>query len=117
MVECVLVPTNKANSRIFYGYIIIAVSLFILIIMHGIQNTYSVFFAPLQKELAANRATISSANSVASLVGGLSGIALGRLTDRFGPKVVIAGSALLLGLGYFLMAQVSSLWQLYLFFR
>jgi MFS family permease len=109
-------PTNKARPRIFYGYIIIFVSLLILIIMHGIQNTFSVFFAPLQKELEANRATISSANSLASLVGGLAGIAMGRLTDRFGPKLVIAGSALLLGLGYFLMARVDSLWQLYLFY-
>ena len=108
--------TKNAGSKIFYGYIIIAVSLFILIIMHGIQNTFSVFFAPLQKELEADRATISSVNSLASLVGGLSGIALGRLTDRFGPKAIIVGSALLLSAGYFLMSRVSSLWQLYLFY-
>lgn len=109
-------PANNTHSKIYYGYVIIAVSLFILIIMHGIQNTFSVFFAPLQQELSTNRATISSVNSLASLLGGVSGIALGRLTDRFGPKAVIIGGALLLGLGYLLMSGVSNLWQLYLFY-
>ncbi len=107
---------KTSNSKIFYGHIIIAVSLFILIVMHGIQNTFSVFFGPFQQELSANRATISSANSLASVVGGLAGIALGRLTDRFGPKAVISASALLLSLGYLLLARVASLWQLYLFY-
>jgi MFS family permease len=107
---------KRADSKIFYGYIIVAVSLFILIIMDGIKQSYSVFFASLQKELAADRAMISSANSLVSLVGGVSGIALGRLVDRFGPKLVVVGSALLIGAGYFLMSKVTSLWQLFLFY-
>ncbi len=108
--------SSNKNSKIFYGYIIVGVSLFILIIMHGLQNTFSVFFAPLQKELEANRATISSVNSLAALIGGVSGIALGRATDRFGPKKVIVGAAILLSLGFYLMSWVSGLWQLYLFY-
>ena len=108
--------TNNTHSKIFYGYVIIAVSLLILIVMHGIQNTFGVFFAPLQQELNTNRATISSVSSLSSIVGGLSGIVLGRLTDRFGPKAVIIGGALLLGAGYFLMSRLANLWQLYLFF-
>ena len=108
--------TKEAKSKIFYGYIIIAASSFILVIMHGIHSTYGVFFNSLQKEFGANRATISGASSLAFFLEGLFAIPLGRLTDRFGPRVVIASCGLIFGLGYFLMSRMSSLWQLYLFY-
>ncbi|MFC2047719.1 MFS transporter, partial [Chloroflexota bacterium] len=41
---------------------------------------------------------------------------MGRLNDRFGPRIIMVVSGLLLGLGYLLMSQVGSIWQLYLFF-
>lgn len=103
-------------SKIFYGYIIIAASLFILIIMHGIGSTYGVFFSSLQQEFGSNRATIAGASSLAFFLEGLFAIPIGRLTDRFGPRVVIASCGLIFGLGYFLMSRVGSLWQLYLFY-
>ncbi|MDO8687086.1 MAG: MFS transporter [Dehalococcoidales bacterium] len=103
-------------SKIFYGYIIIAASLLILIIMHGIGSTYGVFFSSLQQEFGSNRATIAGASSLAFFLEGLFAIPIGRLTDRFGPRVVIAGCGLIFGLGYFLMSRVGSLWQLYLFY-
>ncbi len=107
---------KDANSKIFYGYIIVIASLFILIIMHGIGSTYGVFFNSLQKELGSDRATIAGANSLAVFIQGLFAIPLGRLTDRFGPRVVIISCGLFFGFGYFLMSRVSSLWQLYLFY-
>lgn len=107
---------KEAKSKIFYGYIIVAASSFILVIMHGVSSTYGVFFNSLQKELGSDRATISGANSLAFFLQGLFGIPLGRLTDRFGPRVVIASCGLFFGLGYFLMSRVSNLWQLYLFY-
>ena len=43
-------------------------------------------------------------------------MAAGRLSDRFGPRAVMSCSGLLLGLGYFLMAKISTIWELYLFY-
>lgn len=103
-------------SKIFYGYIIVTASLFILVIMHGIHSTYGVFFNSLQKELGSDRATISGASSLAFFLEGLFAIALGKLTDKFGPRAVVASCGLIFGLGYFLMSQVNSIWQLYLFY-
>ncbi|MFC2043975.1 MFS transporter [Chloroflexota bacterium] len=108
--------TKDANSKVFYGYIIVAASLFTLIIMHGIFSTYAVFFISLQNELSSGRAIISGAQSLAFFLEGLFAIALGRLTDRFGPKWVMTSCGFILGLGYLLMSQVSNLWQLYLFY-
>ena len=44
------------------------------------------------------------------------GIVMGFLTDRLGPRLVMTISCFLLGMGYLLMSQVSSIWQLYLFY-
>lgn len=91
-------------------------SSFILVIIHGIASTYGVFFNSFQVEFQSNRAIIAGAGSLAFFMEGLYAVPIGRLTDRFGPRIVIAASGLMLGLGYFLMSQVSSLWQLYLFY-
>jgi len=49
-------------------------------------------------------------------VQGLLGIAMGRLTDRFGPRLVLTISGFLVGVGYLLMSYISTVWQLYLFY-
>ena len=41
---------------------------------------------------------------------------MGRLNDRFGPRLVMTVCGLFLGLGYVLMSQVNILWQFYLFY-
>jgi MFS family permease len=41
---------------------------------------------------------------------------MGRLTDMFGPRVVLTICGFLIGLGYLLMSQVGAVWQLYLFY-
>lgn len=100
----------------FYGYTIVIASSFILLVMHGVGSTFSVFFSSLQAEFNANRATISGISSVAFFLEGLYAIALGRLTDRYGPRVVITICGIVFGIGYILMSQVGELWQLYIFY-
>jgi MFS family permease len=84
--------------------------------MHGMGNTFGVFFNSFQTEFAWSRTTISGAQSLAFFLEGLFAIAVGRLTDKFGPKLVIVTSGLILGLGYFLMSQINTAWQLYVFY-
>ena len=47
---------------------------------------------------------------------GLLCIVGGGLNDRLGPRVVITLCGFLIGLGYLLMSQVSTVWQLYVFY-
>jgi len=84
--------------------------------MHGAVNTFGVFFNSFQTEFAWSRTTISGAQSLAFFLEGLFAIVVGSLTDRFGPKLVIVTSGLILGLGYSLMSQVNTVWHLYFFF-
>jgi MFS family permease len=84
--------------------------------MHGTASTYGVFFNFLQSEFSSDRATISGAHSLAFFLEGLFAIAYGRITDRLGSRAVIIVSSFILGLGYFFMSRVGSLWQLYFFY-
>jgi len=107
---------KNSNPRIFYGYIIVIASLAILFLMHGANVMFGVFFNPLQLEFGWNRTEISAALSVGSLLLGIFGIVSGRLNDRFGPRIVISASAVILGLGFLLMSRMQAIWQLYLFY-
>jgi len=82
----------------------------------GAYVAFSVFFKPLVAEFGWSRATVSGATSLAYLMMGLLGILAGSLNDRFGPRIVMALTGLICGIGYFLLFQLSSAWQLYLFY-
>lgn len=82
----------------------------------GVYTAFGVFFKPMLNDFGWSKAMTSGAFSLSWVVNGLLGIAVGRLNDRFGSRGVITLSGLFLGLGYVLMSQVSSLWQLYLFY-
>jgi MFS family permease len=111
-------PATAENKRpgIFYGYIIVLASMVFLFLLNGVGVSFGVFFNPLQNEFGWNRTIISSALSANILLSGLFGILTGRLVDRFGPKVVIASSAIVLGAGYLLMSRMQAAWQFYLFY-
>ena len=87
-----------------------------MMIIHGIVNTFGVFFNPLLTEFASTRAAISAANSLAFLTTGCAAIFMGLLSDRFGPRAVLTTCAVFFGVGHLLMSQVSTLWQTYLCF-
>lgn len=109
-----LSPDRK--TKLYYGYIVAAVAGVLQIIMWGLFNTYGVFFLPMHDEFGWSRAAISGARSFSMLVWGFISIILGGLNDRYGPRIIMAICGCFLGAGYFLMSQVSTLWQLYMFY-
>ena len=82
----------------------------------GVYIAYGVFFNPLMETFGWSRASISGASSVAFIFMGLLGILIGRLNDRFGPRILMSIAAVFFGLGFSLVSGVSALWQLYICF-
>ncbi len=104
------------KSPLFYGYTIIAASFIIQALAWGISNSFGVFFAPLLNEFGWTRATISGAASLCFLVYGVTSILMGTLNDRYGPRLIMTGCGLFLGIGFLLMSGIHSVWHLYLFY-
>ena len=100
----------------FYGYYIVIASFLIMLVMYGVYYAFGVFFKPVLTEFGWSRAMTSGAFSLSSIVMGLLAIAVGLLTDKFGARIVMTVCGLLVGLGYFLMSQISAIWHLYLFY-
>jgi OFA family oxalate/formate antiporter-like MFS transporter len=107
---------QETKPRFFYGYIIVGLCFLIMMAAFGLYDSYGIFVKPLITTFNWTRATTSAAYSLSFLIFGFVGIVLGGLTDRFGPRVILTACGLFLGMGYILMSQLSSLWQLYFFY-
>ncbi len=62
-----------------------------------------------------DRASLSVPYSLYVFVYSALGVVTGRLTDRWGPRVVLTVGGCLLGSGIVLMSQAHALWQIYVF--
>jgi MFS family permease len=103
---------KTTSSKFFYGYIVTAAGFAIWAIGWGtFTPAFSVFFKPLMAEFGWTRADTSLAYSLSFLVQAGLAIVMGWLTDKLGPRIVVAVLGSALGLCYLLMSQVNSLWQ------
>jgi len=107
---------GSKKPKFFYGFVVVAAALCIVIIAHGAQYTFGIFFKPILTEFGWTRAAASGAFSLYLVLWGFLSIFVGRLNDSFGPRVVMTVCGFFLGLGYLLMSQIGVLWQLYLFY-
>ncbi|MBI4286673.1 MAG: MFS transporter [Chloroflexi bacterium] len=99
---------------IFYGYVIVAVGFLIMVTAVGNFMTFGVFLGPLLEDFGWTRAAASAAFSITMFLTGALAMVTGRLTDRFGPRLVVTTGSILVATGFFLMSRVNSLWQIYL---
>jgi len=97
-------------------YIIVAAVFIIMMTILGTGTTFEVFFKSFVSEFGWTRTLTSGASSLREPVFGLIYIITAHLTDKYGPRIIVTVCALILGLGYFLMSQIHTAWQLYLFY-
>jgi MFS family permease len=114
MMGCKLGHHNTSKS--YYRYAIASSAFLIQMLGMGAYATYGIFFSPFLTEFAWSRAVISGASSLFFFTYGLLGILAGRLVDKIGPRIVMTGCGFFCGLGYIMMSQIHSVWQLYLFY-
>ncbi len=105
--------SEVSASKLNHGYLVVALAFVIMSVMWGAFYAFGVFFKPMLREFGWTRAATAGAFSICSVTQGLVSIVMGRFNDRYGPRVVMTISGILLGLGYCLMYSTHSLWHLY----
>ncbi|MBM2811375.1 MAG: Permease of the major facilitator superfamily [Chloroflexi bacterium] len=100
---------------VHYGWIVVALAFTTTLVVAGVRSAPAVFIVPLEAEFGWNRAEIASAISLNLLMFGMAAPLSGWLIDRYGPRTVMLGGVLMLGLGISGTLMLQSLWQLVLF--
>jgi MFS family permease len=105
------------QPRIFYGYWIIAVTFLCLFFMAGsVYFSFSLFITPLQTSFGWDRGDITMAFTISVLIMAISSPFIGRLLDRYGPRLMIPSGALIFGTGFALLSTTSSVICFYVFY-
>jgi len=99
---------------IFYGWWIGLAGTLILIVSSGLGfYGHGVILDPLCQAHGWSKGSVSWAVTLYFLTGGISGMIVGRLIDRFGSRRLLAIGSLLVGAAFVLLSRITALWQLY----
>ncbi|MFC1954598.1 MFS transporter [Chloroflexota bacterium] len=101
-------------KKIYYGWIMVIIAFFVLAMNALAVFGFGVFLKPLTEQFGWERGALSGAFSLGALLTGVLSLVTGRLADRYGPRIFVTLAGLLLGAGFMLMSQVTSLWQVFL---
>lgn len=99
--------TVRANSALYYGWIIVGASFFISFLTVGARNGFGVFVIPMSEDFGWERGTISLAAAIGFLLNGLSQPFIGRLYDRIGGRKMILSSLVVIGISNLLLAATN----------
>ena len=106
----------KSKPGIFYGWIVVAVTVPVLMVTAGIRSAPGAWLVPMKADLGWSTASLSFAAAIGLIVYGLSGPVSGRLMNRFGVRGVTILSILLSSLSMAISSILQTQWQLNLFF-
>ena len=103
-------------SSIYYGWYVVAATVFIAFIGVGARQGFGVFVVPMSDDFGWSRSSISFAASLGFLLNGLIQPFVGGIFDRFGGRIVIGFGLIILGLATFSLAFTFHLWFLIFMF-
>jgi OFA family oxalate/formate antiporter-like MFS transporter len=104
---------GKPKTGVFYGWIVVAAASVILALQWGFHESFGIFFTELYRDLALTRTEVSGSYALFYVVSSTLGILTGRLNDKYGPRLMLTISVIVITIGCALMSVVNTLWQLY----
>jgi MFS family permease len=90
---------------------VLALCFTLALIGRGLGESFTVFLKPIAENFGWDRAQVVSVYSLTWLAGGLMAPVVGRLFDRYGPRIVYSLGLLLLGGAFLLASRAQALWQ------
>ena len=105
---------STQRARIFYGWVIVGVTFVTMAIGVNARTAFSLLFSPILDEFGWDRGVTAGAFSFGFLVSAAMSPMIGRLMDRYGPRLVMEMGVLLMAGGLLLAPLTSQPWHLYL---
>ena len=101
-----------AQPRIFYGWYMVGGGVIGSFVAVGAGfASMSVFLSPVTEDMGWTVAAFTLATAGANAVNGMSGVIVGPLVDRHGPRLLMIFGAIALSAAMFLTSQITELWQ------
>jgi MFS family permease len=104
------------RSRIFYGWIVVAIAAIVVLVTAGVRAAPGAFLLSMTDEHGWSTATVSFAAAVGLVAFGLAGPLSGWLMGRLGVKRVVILSLVTTGFALLASSVVTEIWQLTLTF-
>ena len=113
-----LISLVRTRTRgIFFGWWIVLSGCVLQALNSGLlQQSFTVYFLPLQQEFGWSRTLLSTGFSVSNIENGILSPFVGWLSDRFGPRRLVFIGVALLGAGFILLSTVHSIVSFFLCF-
>ncbi|MSQ32685.1 MAG: MFS transporter [Dehalococcoidia bacterium] len=104
--------TTTRKPRFYYGWVIVW-SMFTISIVTTSMGAANLgfFIKPMKAELGLSQADFGWMNTARMLAAAVSSVAIGRILDKHGPRVLLSVIAVLMGGGLVLMGFINSAWQ------
>ena len=100
---------NKIGQKFFYGWTITGIgSLGIFTSGAGQSHTFSPFIPVISKDLQISSTSITTAYMIATLFAAFLLPKVGKLVDKFGPRIVLIYTVILLGIGCLIFGAASN---------
>ncbi len=100
-----------ARRPLFYGYVIVAICLFNMVLMRGILASFSVFNIALVEAFRWSRASTGAIASVNGVIYSFSSPLVGWAYDRLGPRILMPVGGVLIGVGLLVSSASRTLWH------
>jgi MFS family permease len=106
----------RVGGRAYYGWVVLGVAALAMVgTLPGRTQGLGLITEPLIRDLGLSRVAYAQINLVATLIGSLFCIGVGRLIDRVGSRLVLTVTAVALGLTVVTMSQANTLIGLLVF--
>ncbi|MFC1901666.1 MFS transporter [Chloroflexota bacterium] len=99
---------------VFYGWWIVGACFLVNVCVGGVVYFgFTALFEPIANEFGWSYALVSLASSLRGLEMGILSPVTGLLVDRYGPRKLVFGGAILLGTGLMLLSRINTLAMFY----
>jgi MFS family permease len=103
-----------ARRNIYYGWVVVGVTLLTTVITAAAMSTPGVLIVPLENEFGWNNEQISSALALRLMLFGLFGPFAAAFMNRYGVRAVMVTAVVLISTGFLASLAMNQVWQLVL---